>query len=239
MKRIWVLLLCGLLLAAGVTAGDEFEIIRQGSKGERVVRIQERLFDLGYYTYKPTGSYQTVTRSAVMRYQAESGLMNDGTIGQESYRALFSHNAVRVPFTAGVSLTYTAQSGVFVRGIGLTWETVKPRLVEGGTYTLTNATTGQSVTMTYAGGTNHAELTVPMRWNAPDRNVQQMLEQWLGSTNSYYKCAVLLNLDGQSVAGSIQWNANGGVCLYLSGSTSHVYGLPDVEHDALIKRITG
>ena len=79
MKRVWTaVLLAGLLLFAATGAADgTFEIIRQGSKGERVVRIQERLFDLGYYTYKPTGSYQTVTRSSVMRYQAESGLMND------------------------------------------------------------------------------------------------------------------------------------------------------------------
>ena len=240
MKRIWIILLCGMLLWASGAAGDNgFEIIRQGTTGERVVRVQERLFDLGYYTYKPTGSYQTVTRAAVMRYQAESGLMNDGSIGEQTYNAIFQRGAVRAPFAAGVSLTYTAQSGAFSRGIGLTWEAVKKRLTEGDSLMLTNATTGQSVTMVYAGGENHAELTVPMRWGRIDRNVQTMLEQWLGTTNSYYKCGVLLNLDGQSVAASMQWNANGGVCLYLLDSTSHVYGLHDVEHDALIRRIIG
>ncbi len=240
MKRVWIILLCSMLLWASGTAGDNaFEIIRQGSTGERIVRVQERLFDLGYYTYKPTGSYQTVTRAAVMRYQAESGLLNDGSIGEQTYRAIFARGAVRAPFTAGVALTYTAQSGAFSRGIGLTWEAVKKRLTEGETLTLTNATTGQSVTMVYAGGENHAELTVPVRWGRTDRNAQTMLAQWLGTTNSFYKCGVLLDLDGQSVAASMQWNADGGVCLYLSGSTSHVHGLHDVEHDALIQRITG
>ena len=67
MKRMLMLLLVLACLCAGVTAlaeEKERETVSLGSKGQLVVRIQQRLMDLGYYTYKPTGSYQAVTRRA-------------------------------------------------------------------------------------------------------------------------------------------------------------------------------
>ncbi len=240
MKRILILvLLIALLTVSANTSGDEsFEIIRQGSKGEPVVRVQERLLDLGYYTYKMTGSYQTVTRSAVIAYQVASGLMSDGTIGEESYRQLFLRTAVRAPFRAIVPLTYTAQSGTFRRGTAQRWEVVREHLIAGTSYTLTNATTGESVSLLYNGGENHAEFSVPMRWTVPDAATVRLLQSWLGSTNSFYKCAVLLHLDDQTIAASIQWNGENAVCLYVTGSTSHIFGLPDPDHEAMIRKAT-
>ncbi len=229
MKRIFAALALAVLLLFGSVSAEEepFEIIRQGAKGETVVRIQERLFDLGYYTYKPTGSYQTVTRSAVVAYQVASGLMSDGTIGKESLSALFAHNAVRAPFHAYVPLTYTAQSGTLSRGIAQRWEIVKQQLVE-----------GETCSMVFQGGENHADFAVPTRGTLRDATTQRMLAAWLGETNSFYKCAVLLTLDGQPVAASIQWNGDDAICLYVAGSTSHIFGLPDPDHEAMLQRIT-
>lgn len=238
MKRILILLLLiALLTVSASTLGDEsFEIIRQGSKGEPVVRVQERLLDLGYYAYKLTGSYQTVTRSAVISYQVASGLMSDGTIGEESYRELFLRSAVRAPFRATIPLTYTAQSGSFRRGTAQRWEVVREHLLAGTSYTITNAATGESVSLLYNGGENHAEFTIPSRWAVPDAATVKLLQSWLGSTNSYYKCAVLLQLEDQSIAASIQWNAESAICLYVTGSTSHIFGLPDPDHEAMIQK---
>ena len=238
MKRALTVLLALLLSIFGAFAiGDEeTELIRQGAKGEIVVRIQERLFDLGYYTYKPTGSYQTVTRAAAVSYQLASGLMSDGTIGIESINALFSRSAVRAPFHATVPLTYTAQSGILSRGIEKDWDTVKAQLVLDASYTVTNAANGETCTLVFTGGENHAEFALPAMGNAQSA-ARQALDRWLGETNSFYKCAVLLDLDGQPVAASIHRNGDGTVCLYVTGCTSHVFGLPDLDHEATIRRI--
>lgn len=240
MKRIgFALLLCACLLFATVTAGDaSFEIIQRGSKGEAVVRIQERLLDLGYYFYKPTGSYQTVTQKSVTAYQAESGLSIDGTIGEETYRALFRSGAKRKPFEATVSLTYTAQGTILYHGIAKTWEAIREQLMEGELYQVTNAATGQTCSLRYAGGEYHAEFDVPTIRNAYDFKTVQTLTAWLGQTNSFYKCGVLLSVNGESVAASIQWNGAGHVCLYVTGSASHVFGLSDCEHDMIVARVT-
>ncbi|MBR0081533.1 MAG: peptidoglycan-binding protein [Clostridia bacterium] len=239
MKRLILIGLFCILFCTVTAADDSFELLKNGSEGEPVVRVQERLFDLGYYTYKPTGSYYTVTRSAVMDYQSESGLGADGTIGEETYRALFSDTAVRKPFRAVISLGYTAQGANLRRGTAQRWEIVKTLLEEGNTYSITNAYTGESCTLLYEGGENHAEFSVPARGKAYDATTLKLLGAWLGQTNSYYKCGVLLSVGNQTIAASIQWNGAGHVCLYTVGSASHVFGIPDAEHDATVARVAG
>ena len=238
MKRMLLILITVCLFCAiGTVAGDDGDLIKQGSKGEDVVRIQLRLFDLGFYTYKPTGSYQTVTKSAVMAYQSASGILNDGTIGPESMRALFARGAKRVDFHAQVPLTFTAQGEIRQKGKALTWETVKTSLTEDGAYRIRNAATGEDVTLLYTGGEGHAELTLPTAFN-DRKQAEQLLVNWLGSTNSFYKCAVLLELDGEWIAASMQWDGASHVCLYVKGSVSNVLGLTDVEHSANIRKVT-
>ena len=71
MKRAAALLLilvCLLMGSQALAEEKERETLTLGSKGELVVRVQQRLMDLGYYAYKPTGSYQAVTRRAVLAY---------------------------------------------------------------------------------------------------------------------------------------------------------------------------
>lgn len=228
------------LFAAAYSAGDEsFEIIRQGSKGESVVRIQERLIDLGYYTYKTTGSYQTVTRSAVIQYQVTAGLMSDGTIGMETYQTLFERTAVRAPFRATVSLTYAMPSATVLRGTAQRWEIVKEHLTAGASYVIKSAATGESVTLYYAGGENHAEFTMPPQTGAQNAEIWKTMQKWLGTTNSFYKYPVVIEIEDQSIAASIQWDGAYHVCLYTTGSTSHIFNLPDPDHEAMIRMAAG
>lgn len=239
MKRIIPILLVLLLLPVfGVRADDEGNLIRQGDKGEEVVRIQTRLFDLGFYTYKPTGSYRTVTRTAVMTYQSASGLMNDGSVGSETFQALFSKNAGRVSFHAWVPLRFTAQGPVTQKGNPIPWKTVRSSLTEGTSYRIRNAATGEDLVLVFGSGENHAEMTVPVM--NPDRNATlSMLSQWLGNVNSFYKCAVLFELNGQWIAASMQWDGAEHVCVYFKDSLSHVLGFPDAEHDLNVQKVSG
>ena len=206
MKRIIPLLLVLLLLPVfGTYADDAEQPIQQGDKGEEVVRVQTRLFDLGFYTYKPTGSYQTVTRNAVAAYQAACGLTNDGSAGSETMRSLFQRGAKRVDFRAGVPLSFTAQGMITQKGAAEPWETVKTRLTPDTPYRFRNAATAEDVTLIYVSGDSHAEMTLPVRAYAERNAALQMMTSWLGSANSFYKCAVLLELDGEWITASMQW----------------------------------
>lgn len=236
MKRLIPFLLILLLLPVfGVRADGEGELMVQGDEGEEVVRIQTRLFDLGYYTYKPTGSFRTVTKSAVVSYQVAAGLMSDGSVGRETLSTLFSKGAPRVPFRAEIPLRFTAQGMIVQRGSVIPWSVVREQLVPGESYSIRNAATGEDVTLVFDGGENHAELSLPAPYTE-QRTAVNMLTSWLGDTNSFYKCAVLLERNGQWIAASLQWNGTDRACLYCSGSLSHVQNLPDVEHEANIKK---
>ena len=239
MKRIIPFLLVLLLLPVfAVKAEDEDNLMKTGDKGEEVVRVQTRLFDLGFYTYKPTGSFQTVTKSAVVSYQAASGLMSDGSVGLDTKRTLFTRGAKRIDFHAQIPLTFTAQGAISQKGNPIPWSTVREKLTEGGFYRIINAATGEEITLTFLSGENHAEMRIPFRYVSERNTAINNLRKWLGTANSFYKIAVLFELDGQWIAASMQWDGDQHICVYFKDSLSHVLNLPDKEHDANIQKVT-
>lgn len=236
MKRKIFLLLIGSILCTGALAvyGRSLEPLDKGSKGEDVVRLQTRLMDLGYNTYKPTGSYQSLTQRFVQSYQAAAGQSPTGRMEPEALTALYSTNAPIKPFEATIPLTFTAQSSYFsVTGEALPWDTVKSRLQSGESLTVTNCATGAACTLLYEEGSGHAHLTPSGAADAA------AMTAWLGSQNSFYKIAVTALIDGQPIAASLQWDGSSRACLYFSGSSSHVLGLSDAEHDSLVKKAAG
>lgn len=58
-----------------------------GSKGETVTSLQQRLTELGYYTFRITGNYQERTQKAVSDFQADNGLPVTGK-ADDSLQAL-------------------------------------------------------------------------------------------------------------------------------------------------------
>ena len=71
-----------------------------GAMGQTVYDIQARLQILGYYPYEPDAKFGTGTRDAVIRFQAENGLSQDGVVGEDTYRALMSPDARPCPTAA-------------------------------------------------------------------------------------------------------------------------------------------
>lgn len=234
MKKALTFFIILCLLAAPVlsSATEKGDLISQGSKGDAVVRIQKRLFDLGFYTYKPTGSYQAVTRAAVVRFQVQAGIMSDGTIGTESMNLLFSSSARRIDFSPVIPLSFTGHSGTPAhRGKGMDWYEVKAALSVGIPYQLTNCYTGTTAKVLFLEGAYHAEMEPA---TALDRSI---INGWIGAVNSCYKCVVVLELEGKPIAASIQWSEEH-LCVYFTNSLSHVNGLADVEHESLIRLAT-
>ena len=116
MKRMLIFLLAVACLCIGASAlaeEKERETVSLGTKGQLVVRIQQRLADLGYYAYKPTGSYQAVTRRAALAYEQAAGARQDGRLTPEEQDELFSGSAARAPYAANVALSFTAQNPYF------------------------------------------------------------------------------------------------------------------------------
>lgn len=62
--------------------------IKFGDSGDRVVQVQMRLQELGYFKSKATGYYGSLTEAAVKHFQQNNGLTPDGVIGAKTQEAL-------------------------------------------------------------------------------------------------------------------------------------------------------
>ena len=68
--------------------------LHNGSQGEKVWKLQERLQALGYYMDAVDGQFGQGTRDAVIAFQQKNGLEADGYAGEETQRILYSEDAV-------------------------------------------------------------------------------------------------------------------------------------------------
>ena len=71
-----------------------------GAMGQTVYDVQARLRELGYYPYEPDAKFGSGTREAVLRFQAENGLDEDGIVGEDTFKTLMSAEAKRSPTAA-------------------------------------------------------------------------------------------------------------------------------------------
>jgi len=54
--------------AATGSVGVESPVLSEGSTGQAVTRLQQRLRQLGYFSPNPTGNFRGITRDAVMAF---------------------------------------------------------------------------------------------------------------------------------------------------------------------------
>jgi cell wall-associated NlpC family hydrolase len=80
-----------------------------GDKSEDILKMQQRLKDLGYFNAEPTGYYGDATVAAVMAFQTNNGLSADGKAGKQTRTALYSDSAV--PAAAAPPEDHTANNG--------------------------------------------------------------------------------------------------------------------------------
>ena len=74
-------------------------VIRSGSMGEAVTKLQTRLLELGYYTGTVDGLTGPGTKAAVKKFQQQNGLDADGVCGPATAAVLFSEEAKAVQQT--------------------------------------------------------------------------------------------------------------------------------------------
>ena len=92
-------------------------VYRRGSKGREVIKIQRALQQLGLYLGPIDGDFGGGTESAVRRFQRARGLLVDGRVGPETWRALFGEE-IPEPSIYKESLAYRslALTGLFETG---------------------------------------------------------------------------------------------------------------------------
>lgn len=89
LAKLALLVLLALALTA-LLAGNlaQAATYRQGSSGEQVRTIQDKLKRWGYYDGAVDGIFGSGTRRAVVKFQKKNGLSADGVVGPNTLRAL-------------------------------------------------------------------------------------------------------------------------------------------------------
>ena len=82
-----LLILLNVLLISSFQNADA-AAYKQGSTGGVVKQIQQKLSDLGYYTYTVDGIYGSRTVAAVKRFQQWSGLPQNGRVDSGTWNML-------------------------------------------------------------------------------------------------------------------------------------------------------
>ena len=74
-------------------------VIRKGEHSDRVMAVQERLKELGYYSGEIDGQFGNGTEEAVRLFQRQNGLDVDGVIGSMTLAAVMDENAAMITVT--------------------------------------------------------------------------------------------------------------------------------------------
>ena len=76
-------------------------LLRKGSKGDLVVWAQEHLIAAGH-DVAVDGIFKGQTYNALVAFQQEKGLLADGRIGTDTWRALLDYTPIRVAWGSSV-----------------------------------------------------------------------------------------------------------------------------------------
>ena len=117
-------------------------------------------------------------------------------------------------------------------------------LTLGKSYNVVDFNTGTQFSLTFTGGTNHAEMEAT---TAADTAT---IKSVFGNAFSYFKRPVVIMIGEKKVASSLQGfphgtdtvsqnDMDGHLCLYFQGSLSHVGALPDAEHVNQVYKAAG
>lgn len=87
--RMGFIILVNIMIIAMLTdSGSVQALSRYGSTGSEVTQIQQRLQELGYNPGTADGIYGTRTKNAVISFQRDYGLSDDGIAGPKTLEAL-------------------------------------------------------------------------------------------------------------------------------------------------------
>lgn len=89
-------------------------VLKQGSQGQEVREVQQKLKNWGYYTGSVDGIYGSKTKEAVIYFQKSNGLTADGIVGKSTFEALGLQKYAAT--TASTAATTTGNSDITLLG---------------------------------------------------------------------------------------------------------------------------
>lgn len=186
---VFVLIFCFAL--STVASAD---VLKEGSSGTEVVKLQNQLKKMGYFTGAATGHFGSLTEAAVKKFQAKSNLKSDGIVGAVTLKALFGNTAANT--------VKKSSSGVEL----LDWWTKASNIFKiGATAKITDVRTGKTFKLVRTYGANHADC------EALTAEDSKKIKQIWGGDWSWERRPVVVEVGGRKIAASIAAMPHAGV----------------------------
>ncbi len=249
MKKALSIIIVLIIILASVTAyaaneKDKDFPLSKGSSGPLVIQVQQRLYELGYVSFRATGRYGDMTHEGIRLFQQRNGLSADGMCGKNTYDKLFTEDALRNSGNDNVPRVFGPfKNAVVEPGILADWSiTINEIFKVGDTVTVTDYNTGKTFIVRRAGGLNHADV------ETVSATAFSTYKQIFGGGNTWERRPVIVEIDGTRYAASMIGDPTGSlsgstmqgtVDMYFLGSTADFAAVKDVEHSAACLKANG
>ena len=201
-------------------------------RDERILRAQQRLLELGYLNYRPTGYYLSMTEEAIKSFLSASNLEVHVPLDAVTVNALFAYNPARKKLNSRTrdlpNQPYTGE--IFA----IAWDSVRDLVQEGDSITIIDAASSLSYSMVCVEKHGHFEMQP-----ASSADYQVFLRTFGGKARVEKRACIALIADtpyaasidglprGETESAS---GMTGCVDLYFDQSVSGKLGLSDAEH---------
>ena len=239
------------------TASTGYTLLKNGSTGDEVKKLEERLKELGYFTGTADTTYDSETVSAVKSFQTANSLDVDGAAGVQTQTRLYSEEAIThdeatergdVESNTPTAVSGTAPKPVIGDIIEMNWfentsgffNRSSGTFKDGSTAIVTDVKTGISFTVRRLGGTNHADVEPATKFDA-----WQMYRIY-GQSWSWTRHAIVVTVGGKNIAASMNGKPHGGesisnnnfvghFCIHFTNSRTHGTNRVDADHQNAVK----
>ncbi|MFN6570675.1 peptidoglycan-binding protein [Dendronalium sp. ChiSLP03b] len=80
------------VISSRLGVGGEYPVLKEGSTGPAVTKLQQRLKQLGYFSPNPTGNFKRITKDSVIAFQRNAGIPATGIANQKTWDALLGNS---------------------------------------------------------------------------------------------------------------------------------------------------
>lgn len=204
---------------------------KEGDSGSKVVKLQQALSLLGYYSGAIDGDYGEATKAAVTRFQKNRGMNADGIAGASTIRVLFGGTS------AAKSSSTTTKT---YKTVVLDWfaDNVTAVIPKKAKFTIKDVRTGKTFTAVRWSGVNHLDAEPA---TAEDTAIFKSICR--GSW-SWDRRPILILYRGTVYAASmncmphgtttIDNDFDGHFCIHFKNSKTHETNVVDAEHQKAV-----
>ncbi len=227
----FALIFASLFAASRYSLADSSVHFIIGDCSDDVLRAETRLSDLGYLRNVVNGLWEQIDADALSTF-AEANSVTVYSAGT----VLFSSDALPASSVASSIFASGPQGFLVTYGTMMPWSEVTEKLVPGQSYNVTSCYSGITLNMVCVSVGGHAKMQPELDWD------NATLRGFFYATSSSEKQPVVITVDGVLIAASIQQAAPSmenqplpEYAVYFSGSLSGVNGIPDAEHEAIVR----